>query len=427
MELSTITFIIFSVMLILFITEKIPIAVTAIAACIAFGIFGVVSIDAAFAGFGNDILFLITGMIIVGNALYQTGVVQLIGKTIIKLVGTNERLFILAIILVTVLFSLFINNSATASLMLPIATAAIAASNGKLTKKNTYLVVGIAACVGGGITLVGSPPQIIAQAYLADNGYDTMSFFEVGRFGIPVLILLIIFYMTFGLRLQKRVFNFPDVEDDKGIAAAGEAETSENKQSKAKMIIAVAILLFCIVGFLVELWSLGIVAMLGAVLCVATGCVSLKRIYEKMDWTTIIIIGCSFGFSAALRESGAGTLIASAVINALGDNLTLWLLCASFAFISMIITNFMSSTAAASILVPIAAIAASEVGLDVKAAVIIVAVATNIGYATPVSTPPITMTLSAGYRFRDYLKVGGLFNVMAFILVLALIPIVFDA
>ena len=422
METSTIALIIIGVMLVLFMTERIPIATTSILACLALAIFGVIPMTTAFAGFGNDMVYLIVGMVIVGNALFETGVAQVIGENIIKVVGTNEKIFTIAIILVTTAISLFMNNSATAALMLPIAGAAIAASKGKLSKKNSFLMVGIAVCVGGGITLVGSPPQLIAQAFLLDNGLEPMSFFEVGKFGIPMLILLLVFFLTIGMKLQKKIFNFPEVGDD---TAAKTNAADAAPKSVVKMCISLGILLFCIVGFITGLWSMGVVAMTGAAMTVVTGCISQKRLFEKMDWTTVVIMGCSFGFAAGLDQSGAGRLVANGMINILGDNLNLWLLCSALALVSMIMTNFMSSTAAASILVPIAAFAAMEVGLDVKAAVMITAVATNIGYATPVSTPPITMTLAGGYRFMDYVKLGGLFNLLAFILIVALIPFVF--
>jgi len=410
------------VTLILYMTERIPIATTSIAACLALAIFGVIPMNTAFAGFGNDMVYLIVGMVIVGNALFETGVAQVLGEKIITVVGTQEKVFIVAIIFVTVAISLFMNNSATAALMLPIAASAIAASKGKLTKKNTFLMVGIAVCVGGGITLVGSPPQLIAHAFLEENGHNGFGFFEFGMFGIPMLILLLVFFLTIGIKLQKKIFNFPEVEDVKN-TPSGEGDAKP--KSTVKMCISVGILAFCIIGFISGLWSMGVVAMTGAALCVITGCISQKRLFQKMDWTTVIIMGCSFGFAAGLDQSGAGRLIANGMIGLLGDNLSLWLLCAALALVTMVLTNFMSSTAAASILVPIGAFAAMEVGFDVRAAVMIVAVAANIGYATPVSTPPITMTLSGGYRFMDYVKLGGLFNLLAFILIVALIPLVF--
>jgi anion transporter len=422
---SIIALIIIGATLILYMTERIPIATTSILACLALAIFGVIPITTAFVGFGNDMVYLIVGMVVVGNALFETGVAEVVGKKIISLVGTNERVFTVAIILVSVAISLFMNNSATAALMLPIAASAVAASKGKLSKKNSFLMVGIAVCVGGGITLVGSPPQLIAHAFLEENGYGGFGFFEFGMFGIPMLILLLVFFLTFGMKLQKKVFNFPEVEDILEAKLSTEEAGEAQPRSVVKMCISVGILVFCIIGFITGIWSMGVVAMTGAVLCVVTRCISQKRVFQKMDWTTVIIMGCSFGFAAGLDQSGAGRLVANGMISLLGDNLNLWLLCSALALVAMILTNFMSSTAAASILVPIAAFAAMEVGFDVRAAVMITAVAANIGYATPVSTPPITMTLRGGYRFMDYIKVGGLFNLLGFILIVLLIPIVF--
>ncbi|MCL1787293.1 MAG: SLC13 family permease [Defluviitaleaceae bacterium] len=419
MEPSTITLIIIGITLILYVSERIPIATTSIIACLAFALTGVIPFSDAFAGFGNDVVFLIMGMMIVGSALYETGVAQLVGKTIVSLVGASVRLFSATIIVASVGIGVFLNNSATAALMLPIAASAIAASKGVLSKKNTFMMVGIAVCISGGIALVGSPPNLIAHAFLVEHDYGGFSFFELGKFGLPVMFLALAFFLTIGMKLQKKVFNFPETAD------AAPTAKEEAPRSKVKMCLSVAILAFCIVGLIGEWWRPGIVAMIGAALCVVTGCISQKKVFQKMDWTTVVIMGCSFAFAHALDQSGAGRMIAGGMISILGENLTPWLLLSALTLITMILTNFMSSTAAASMLVPIAAFAAIEVGFDVRAAVMIIAVAANIGYATPVSTPPMTMTLPAGYRFMDYVKVGGLFNLLAFLLVVALIPIMF--
>ena len=166
MDTSIIALIIIGVLLILYISELLPIAATSILACLALAIFGVIPFTTAFAGFGNDIVFLIAGMMIVGNALFETGAAQLAGRKIMSIVGTNERVFLLGLILVSIPLSAFLSNTATAAIMLPLASSAIAASDGKFTKKNTFMMIGIAAVSGGGLTLVSSPPQLVAQIHL---------------------------------------------------------------------------------------------------------------------------------------------------------------------------------------------------------------------------------------------------------------------
>ena len=439
-ETSTIALIIVAVMLILYITEILPIATTSILAVLALAIFGVIPmtgrvidgafVPGAFSGFGNDIVYLIVGMIVVGNAVFESGVAEVMGKKIISLVGTNERIFMLALVPVTIAFSMFLSNTATAGIMLPIVASAVAASSGKLSKKNTFMMIGIIAVAGGGLTIVGSTPQQIALAYLNDSGHGTIGFWELSWTGAPILILAVIFFQTIGLKLQKKFFDFPEVDEGVPVPALNRAG-EEKPKSVAKMWITVAILVFCVVGFITvdfdfAFWSLGVVAMVGAVACVATGCISQKRVFEKMDWTTVVIMGCSFGISAGIEQSGAGELVANTMINILGDRMTPWLLAAALALITMLLSNFMSSTACAALLIPIAGSLAMTLGYDIKSIVMVIAISANVAYATPVSTPPITMTLVGGYRFKDYVKVGGLFNLMAYILLILLFPLVLN-
>ena len=420
MESSTIALIIIGLLMILYMSEIIPIATTSILACLALAIFGVIPFGRAFHGFGNDIVFLMAGMMTVGNALFETGAAELMGKKIISMVGTNEKVFLGALVIVSMPISAFLSNTATAAIMLPIAASAIAASGGNFTKKNTFMVVGIAAVSGGALTLVSSPPQLIAQGILKAGEHEVMGFFDVAMAGVPIFVALFIYTQTIGYRLQKKVFNFEELPDIT-------PEVAEDKpRNKVKICISVLVLLFCIVGFVAEIWTVGIVAMVGAVVCVATGCISQKTVFNKMDWTTVVIFGCSFGFAAGLEDSGAGQMIAQQTIRLLGENVTPWLLCAALAFIAVILTNFMSSTATAALLIPIGVFSAIELGFDVRSVAMATAIAAGIGFATPMSTPPMTMTLTGGYRFMDYVKVGGLFNLIAFILLISLFPFILN-
>jgi anion transporter len=417
-------------------------------------IFGVIPFSAAFAGFGNDIVFLMAGMITVGNALFETGAAPLMGRKIISLVGTNEKIFIAALILVAIPLSAFLSNTATAAIMLPLAASSVSQSKGKLSKKNTYMIVGMAAVTGGGLTLVSSPPQLIAQRILIDGGHEVMGFFDIGMFGLPLFVLLLVYSMTIGYRLQKKSFDFEEIKDDiigtnETNAEKEKSETNTKREKKetntereknnstpvskkytpveiTRMIIAVGVLILCVTAFIFEWWSPGVIAMLGAAVCIATGCINQKKAYQKMDWTTLIIFGCSFGFAAGLEQSGAGVKIAQGTITLLGEMATPWLLCAVLALIAVLLTNFMSSTATAALLLPIGVFSAIELGYDVRSVAMAVAIASSIGYATPMSTPPMTMTLSAGYRFKDYIKMGGLYNILAYILVVLLFPLVLN-
>ena len=435
MESSTTALIIIGVMMVLYITELLPIATTSLLACLALAVFGVIRFSDAFSGFGNDIVFLITGMIVVGDALFETGVAGLISKKIISIVGANERAFLGALIVVMIPFSAFLSNTATAAMILPIAASSVAASGGRFKKKNTFMAVGMISVAGGGLTLVSSTPQLIAQGLLKEGGYGEIGFFEIALTGAPVFVLLALYALTVGYWMTNKVFDLQESADSSAALSSAGSDTAatesvdtqkKSRKEVARMCISIAVLVFCVTGFISGLWTTGLVAMAGAVICVVTGCITQEKVFNKMNWTTVVIMGCSFGFAAGLEQSGAGRLIAHGMIDLLGDNLSPWLLCATLALAAVILTNFMSSTATAALLVPIAALVALELGYDVKSIVLSVAIAANIGYATPISTPPITMTLAAGYKFMDYVKYGGLFNILAYLLVVLLFPLVLN-
>jgi len=414
-------------MMVLYVTELIPLATTSLLGCLALAAFGVIPFGDAFKGFGNDIVFLIIGMIVVGEALFETGAASLIGNRIISVVGSNERAFLAASIVVIIPISAFMSNTATVAMMLPITASAVTASKGRLKKKDTYMVIAIMSIVAGGLTLVSSTPQLIAQGLLLEGGYKPIGFFELSYVGVPIFLLCVAYVMTFGHSLKKKIFNFPEVEDEtQGAPPADEGTKTRTRKDILRMCMASAILVYCIVGFITGLWTLGIVAMTGAVLCIVTGCISQKKVFENMSWSTVVIMGCSFGIASGLEQSGAGKLIAHGMIGLLGDHITPWLFCAALSLVAVIITNLMSSTATAALLIPIAAFAALELDYSVRAAVISVAIASNLGFSTPIATPPLTMTLAGGYRFMDYVKFGGIFNILAYILLVAMIPLIIN-
>lgn len=419
MDPSIICLIIIGVMILLYVTEWIPIAVTAMGTCAALAIFGIVPAAQAFAGFGQDIVWLVAGMVIIGLALFETGVADLLGEKVGGMFKSSEKGFLMAVMGLAIVLSAFFNNSAVSATCLSVAGATAAASNGKITKKNTYMAVGFATVAGGGITLIGTTPNLIAQSTLEAAGAGSLAFFDFVWPGLPKALLLMAYFFFIAYPLQKKVFNFPEIEEDTAV----NAQVAAAPRDKKKMVLCVLILLGSILGIVFGIWSSGVCAMVGALLCIVTGCISQKRVFQKLDWTTLVILGCSYGFTAALKASGAGELITNSLITLLGDRLSFLTLCAALAILGTILGNVMSHTAAAAMLCPIALNLALSLGYNPKSVVLASVAAISCTYITPVSTPPITMTLAAGYRFRDYVKIGAPINILSIILLILTFPL----
>ena len=422
MEPSTIALIILAITIILFATGKIPLADTAVASALAMGIFGVIPFTKAFAGFSNDVTMMVMGSIVIGEALFETGVAQKMGTAIIKMVGTNERLFVIVCVVLAAVLSAFLSNTAVVAMMMPVVAATAASSKGKITKKGSYMAIGFAANVGGGMTLVGSTPNVIGQGLLADNGLETMGFFDLTLGSVPRLLFMVVFYATLGYTLQNKVFNFEERYED-GVSAA--ALEQEEPRSVSKMILSSAILVFAVAGFVAGFWTVGAVAMAAALLCVLTGCISIKTLFLRMDWNTVWVLAGSLGFAAGISDSGAGQLIADFFIGLLGADISMFKLLLVFTLISVVLGNLMSSTATMAMLGPIAISMCAALGFEAKPVIMVIIWALNLAFLTPTATVPVTMTLQGGYRFLDYTKIGAVLMLGCLALTILTYPFVF--
>lgn len=423
MSASTIALIILFFTIVLFVTGKTPLAVTAAGAALAMGIFGIIPFETVFAGFANDVTMMVIGSMIIGEALFETGVAQKIGATIIRMVGTREKVFIVAVVVVTALLSALLSNTAVVAIMLPMIAATAASSGGAITKKNTFMAVGFAANAGGGMTLIGSTPNVVGQGLLSDAGLETMGFFDLTLGSIPRLLFIVLFYATVGCALQNKIFSFDEVIDEKLL----EQSDSENARaySSGKMIVATVILILTIAGFISGVWTVGAIAMTAALACILTGCISIKQVFERLDWTTVWVLAGSLGFAAGIAQSGAGQLIADTIIGLIGGEIGLIKLMVIFTIIAVILGNLMSSTATMALLGPIAISMCASLGLEAKPVFMAVIWSLNLAFLSPVATPPVTMTLQGGYRFLDYTKIGAILAAGCLILTVVMYPILF--
>ncbi len=402
------SFMILALICVGFMCKKIPMGVTAILGALAMAAFGIISFSDAIKGFGNDVTMMIAGMMVVGNALYQSGFASKVGLAIqkSKFVGNSERRFVIIVVLLVALLSGVMSNTAVVALFLPLAGAIATQSNGKFTKKHSYMAIGISSMIGGVLTLAGSTPNVLAQGFLeSTEGCQPMGFFTLSVASLPLLILMLIFYGTIGYTLQQKTFKFEEVEN--------ELDSSEEVIDDKKAYLSFAILIFCVICFICGIFTLGSVALIGACLCIVTGCISWKDAMANMDWTSICVLGGSLGFAEGLKQSGALEALSTFALNMLGgENASPAAVCIMFILLPAIAGNFMSHSAITSILTPIALSMALQLGVNPTAFAVAVCIGVTVAFVTPVGTPPVTMTLSGGYRFSDYVVVGGVLTVL---------------
>ena len=398
MDPATLTLAVLGVAALFFATEIIPLAVTAMGAAIALGLLGVLTPKEVFSGLSNSTVVLFAGMFVIGAAMFQTGLAQWIGIAVVKKSGTNERALMIALMTITIVLSSVSSNTATVACLMPVVVQICAAA--KIPVSPQLMALAVAANVGGTITMIGTPPNILMSATLQASGLQPFGFFEFAWIGIPLSIVGILYMLSIGYKLCPR----------HEVKAEGEAKTEEGPKDKKKMMVCLAILL-CVIVAMVLAKDINVPmqtsAIIGALACVLTGCLSEKQAYAGIDWTTIFLFAGMLPLASAMDKSGAGKLIADFVVGLMGASPSPIVIVIAMFILSCGLTQFMSNTAAAALLAPIGISIAQSIGAAPYPVIMAIGIAASCAFTTPVATPPNTLVLGPGqFRFMDYVKVG---------------------
>ena len=417
MDAAMVTLGVLAVAAFLFATELIPLAVTAIGAAISLGLLGVLTPKEVFAGLSNSTVVLFAGMFIIGAAMFQTGVAQKIGIAVVKKSGTNERSLMAAIMLITIVLSAVSSNTATVACLMPVVVQICAAA--KVPVGPQLMGLAVAANVGGTITMVGTPPNILMSATLGASGLTPFGFFEFAWIGVPLSIVGVLYMLTVGRKLCPQ---------NMAVVPEGAADKKKEVKDPRKMMICAAILVGVIIAMVLEKdinVPMQMSAIIGGLLCVLTGCLNEKQAYQGIDWTTIFLFAGMLPLAGAMDKSGAGKVIADFVVGLMGDAPSAVVIVAAMFALSCGLTQFMSNTAAAALLAPIAISIAQSVGVSPYPVVMAIGIAGSCAFTTPVATPPNTLVLGPGqFKFMDYVKVGLPLVFISLIVCLVVIPLV---
>ena len=409
----------------LFVTELIPLAVTAMAACTALGILGVLPSKQVYAGLSNSTVVLFGGMFVTGAALFKTGLAETIGLWVVNKAGTKEVPLMGAVMLVTIILSSVSSNTGTVACLMPVVIG-IANAAGVAPSKE-LMPLAVAANVGGTITMIGTPPNVIVTGALSAAGLPSFGFFEFALIGVPLSVIVLVYMLTIGRKTIPE-HGAGEMDEEAVKAAKEEAGASDDNapKNKTKMIISGLIMVGVVAAMALNLKTVPLhtAAVTGAILCVITGCLKEKEAYAGIDWVTIFLFAGMLSVATAMDKTGAGKLIADTVVGMMGEHPNPIVLCAVLYLISNVLTQFMSNTASAALLAPIGISIAQSIGADPKPVLMSIGIAASMAFATPMATPPNTLVLGpGGFSFNDYVKVGLPLCIITFIASVAIIPI----
>ena len=417
MSPATITLLFLLFAIVMFVWEKIPLGVTSMIICVGLVVTGVLDWKTAFAGFIDSNVILFVAMFIVGGALFETGMANKIGGVVTHFAKT-ERQLIIAIMVIVGLMSGVLSNTGTAAVLIPVVIG-IAAKSG-YSKSRLLMPLVFAAAMGGNLSLIGAPGNLIAQSVMEEM-HMSFGFFEYAKVGLPILVCGIIYFAFFGYKLLPNRVG----------GAGGNAEEKQDFSNvpKWKQALSLIILILTLLGMIFEDQigiKLCITGCIGALALIITGVISEKNALKAIDLKTIFLFGGTLSLASALQNTGAGEDIAKAVIGVLGENPSPYVLTFVVFMLCCVLTNFMSNTATTALMAPICVSIAQGMGADPRAVLMACVIGGSCAYATPIGMPANTMVVTAGgYTFKDYAKAGVPLILVATVVSMILLPILY--
>jgi sodium-dependent dicarboxylate transporter 2/3/5 len=387
----------------LWISEALPLAVTALLVPVLATLTGVMDLKTAMAGFADPLIFLFFGGFALSSAMAAQGLDRWIADRIV-LAGKGDFLRVSYLIFaVTAALSMWMSNTATTAIMIPLVLGILGKirSEGEMRRNAIYLLLGTAyaASIGGLGTLVGTPPNGIAAAKLQ------IGFVEWLRFGLPSMLLLLplmVVVLRLSCRPQASAFPRPKFM------------LFEWSRSRVVTLVIFASAGLCwIFGGLIAP-RLGIansfdtlVALLVVVALVVTRAVSWKQVEAGTEWGVLLLFGGGMVLSAVLDKTGSSLFLAREIVSLVAGWPVILIIAISLAFV-ILLGEFSSNTATAALMVPIFYSVAKELGIEPAKLVIPLALASSCGFMLPVATPPNAIVFATGkIPQREMLRAGA--------------------
>ncbi len=398
---------------IMWFTEAVHITVTALIVPLFAILFKIPDMDtkAALAGFADPIIYVFFGGFALATALHMQKLDRKIAVWLISLSRGNTFVAVHLLFAVTAFLSMWISNTATAAMMLPLAMGLMSHLD-KEKDRNTFVFVllGIAYCasIGGLGTVVGSPPNAIAAKAL------NLDFAGWMKFGLPMMLALLPL-MLFSLFIVLKP----------NLSAKVQVE-HEDIPWTLHRVIAMLIFLAAAVAWIFGdtlKKELGIsspdsfVALTAAVAVVIFGVVRWREVARNTDWGVLLLFGGGITLSTLLQKSGASAALGQEMASTFVLAHPFIVILAVSAFI-IFLTEFTSNTASAALLVPVFASVAEQMGMPKEVMVLIIGIGASCAFMLPVATPPNAIVFGTGIvTQRDMLKVGMVLNILSIALV----------
>ncbi len=432
-------------MAIWWITEAVPIPATSLLPILLYPLLGIVKVGEVTAKYADPTIYLFIGGFFVAVTMERWNLHRRIALYTIRLVGTSPGKMTLGFMIATAFISMWVSNTATAMMMVPIGLAVIAQVTGISSKqllnggvgiqeqnfgKGLMLAIAYAASIGGVATIIGTPPNTIMVAMLNETYGQTITFADWMLFGFPLVIIMLA--LTWFM-IVKVLFKTGNLQLSKGKDVIEHEIEKMGKITKEELVV---LMVFILVGVL---WVITptlkkfipvlagvndtVIAMFGTILLFVIPADWKRGIFildwktaVKIPWDIVLLFGGGIAVASGFEKSGLAKYVAQQLESLQGLDMIIFI--GIVTLLVVFLTEITSNTATATLLVPIMGASAIALNIHPFATIIPACVAASFAFMLPVATPPNAVVFGSGaIRISDMAKAGLWLNIIGSILV----------
>ncbi|MBU3968336.1 MAG: DASS family sodium-coupled anion symporter [Euryarchaeota archaeon] len=397
-------------------TEAIPIPATSLMPIILFPLLGALEVGKVTAEYGNQIIFLLIGGFFIAIAMEKWRLHIRIALYIVRTIGTSPRRAIAGFMAATAFISAWISNTATAMMMIPIATAVIfqASKGGEDKNFNIAIMLSVAyaASIGGVSTLIGTTPNLIFAGIYRTFYGNEITFLQWASFGVPIAVFILVIcwaYLVYVAYPPKIKALGDGIEDE--IKRLGNMTGQEKKVLAVFLLVASLWVTRAFWGKYLPLITDSGIAIFGAFLLFLIPAGQEKALLKwndaiKLPWDVVLLLGGGLAIAKGFTETGLDAWIAHQLIFLKGMSAIVIIL--TVVTLTIFLTEITSNTATATILLPVTASLASALGMEPAGLMMATAMSASLAFMLPVATPPNAIVFGTGYVTMPQMARAGL-------------------
>lgn len=398
--------ILFAATIFLWVSNLLPLAVTSLAAMAAIPLFGVMDAKKTYGLFGNEAVFFILGVFILGAAMTGSGLSSRLARTMMAKCGRTPVGLAITVFFLSAALSFCMSEHAVAAMMFPI-VAEISGSLGLIKEKSTYgkllfMSIGWGCVIGGIATFLGGARAPLAVGILKETTGLDFTFFEWTTAAIFIVVPLLV--IGFLLLLWFFPQDIGNVERGLQLLNRKRIEAGRMNYDEGIVLVVMVVTIFTWVFYGKRLGLASISTMAVAALFVFR-VVSWQQIEEYVNWGIILMYGGAIAVASSLEKTGAASWLAGKAL--IGLNGSPFMVIVVISLISLLLTECISNAAVIAIMLPIGLSLAAATGMDPKVITLAVALPAGLAYCLPMGTPANAIVYSSGFlKSRDMILSG---------------------